>query len=97
MPGLKDGAVVICDGYALDAAVDLRARYGEHRHFAVQTALMRALGPRPRRAYLFSAPGSRAPLYAEQCAALGVVAVGEGRDREELCAEIALDVWRAVG
>jgi hypothetical protein len=62
LPGLQSGDVVICDGYPLDVPGRL------------QMALMRALSPRPRRAYV----------------------VDGARDREELCAHIALDVWRAV-
>jgi hypothetical protein len=42
---------------------------------------MRALSPRPRRAYVVGVEGAEAD---------------GARDRDELCAHIALDVWRAV-
>jgi hypothetical protein len=96
LPGLKSGEVVICDGYALDAAVELRARYGERRRFALQTTLMRALSPPPRRAYLIDTGGPAAELYREQRAALGVRTLDGARGPDELCAEIASDVWPAV-
>lgn len=79
LPGLQSGAVVICDGYLLDAAEQLRAQYG--RRLRLQMALMRALSPRPRRAYLVGVEGAE---------------VDGARDPDELCAYIALDVWQAV-
>jgi hypothetical protein len=96
LPGLWAGDVVICDGYTLDAAVGLRARYGERWRFGVQTALIRALTPRPRRAYLIDRRPPEATIYSEPCAALGVQAVDGARPSAEICAEIAVDVWRAV-
>jgi hypothetical protein len=95
LPGLIRGEVVICDGYALDAAVELRARYGERR-VKLQATLVRALSPPPRRAYLIDTGGPEAGLYREQGAALGVRVLDGARGPDELCAEIASDVWPAV-
>jgi len=96
MTRLQSGEVVICDGYALDAAVQLRARYGERRRFAFQTTLMKALSPPTRRAYLIDTRGPGVELYSEQRAALGARTLDGTRRTDELCAEIALDVWPAV-
>jgi len=96
LPGLKGGEVVICDGYALDAAVELRTRYGERRQLTLQAGLMRALSPPPRRAYLLDAQGAAGELYREQHARLGARMLDGERPADELCAEIASDVWPAV-
>lgn len=63
LPGLRDGDVVICDGYTLDA---LQGRPG--------SALFRLLVPPARRTFV----------------------IDGARSREDLCAEIALEVWQAV-
>lgn len=96
LPGLKGGDVVVCDGYALDAAVELRAHYGERRQLTLQTRLMRALSPPPRRAYLLDAQGPGGELYREQHARLGARMLDGDRRADELCAEIASDVWPAL-
>jgi len=96
LPGLRAGEIVICDGYTLDASVLLRLRYGEQWRFRLQTAVLRRLSPRPRRAYLIDSPGPQDALYREQCYVLGVCPLDGTRARENLCAEVALDVWRAV-
>jgi hypothetical protein len=96
LPGLRAGEIVICDGYTLDASVLLRVRYGEQSRFRLQTAVLRRLSPRPRRAYLIDSPGPPGTLYREQSYLLGVRRLSGTRARENLCAEVALDVWRAV-
>ena len=96
LPGLHRGAVVICDGYGLDAAVEFRARYGERRRFGLQLAVMRALSPRPRRAYLLDTGTPAAVRYTEHRTAFGVRVVDASRAPEQICAEIAADVWPAV-
>lgn len=96
LPGLRAGEIVICDGYTLDASVLLRLRYGEQWRFRLQTAVLRRLSPRPRRAYLIDSPGPQDALYREQCYVLGVCPLDGTRARENLCAEVARDIWRAV-
>jgi hypothetical protein len=96
LPGLRAGEIVICDRYTLDASVLLRVLYGEQRRFRLQTAVLRLVSPRPRRAYLIDSPGPQAALYREQCSVLGSRPLDGTRAREDLCAEVALDVWRAV-
>ena len=96
LPGLRAGEIVICDGYTLDASVLLRVRYGEQWRFRLQTAVLRRLSPQPRRAYLIDSPGPQGTLYREQSYLLGVCLLNGTRARENLCAEVALDVWRAV-
>jgi thymidylate kinase len=96
LPGLRAGEIVICDRYTLDASVLLRVLYGEQRRFRLQTAVLHLVTPRPRRAYLIDSPGPQAALYREQCSVLGVRPLDGTRAREDLCAEVALDVWRAV-
>jgi thymidylate kinase len=49
---LGRGTIVVCDRYTLDAAVQLRFRYGETRRYRFQVDLMARLSPRPARAYL---------------------------------------------
>jgi thymidylate kinase len=49
---LRRGRSVICDRYTLDSAVHLRYRYGPARRFKFQISLIRALSPKPLRAYL---------------------------------------------
>jgi thymidylate kinase len=48
---LRAGELVVCDRYTLDAAVQLRRRYGPRRRFRLQTQAMHLLSPRPRLAY----------------------------------------------
>ncbi len=110
---LRKGRVVICDRYSLDSAVHLRYRYGEHRRFRLQAALVRALSPRPVRAFLLDVPAEtgfsrkaeqydlgqltrQVRLYREEHDRLGVHRLDGERPREELCAEIAREVWLAL-
>jgi thymidylate kinase len=110
---LRKGRVVICDRYSLDSAVHLRYRYGEHRRFRLQAALVRVLSPRPVRAFLLDVPAEtglarkaeqydlgqlarQVRLYREEHEQLGVRRLDGERPREELCAEIAREVWLAL-
>ena len=110
---LRRGTVLISDRYTLDAAVQLRFRYGSHRRFRFQIWLLRRLSPTPLLAYLvevapetahrrkpeqydLEALARQADLYRELAAALGVRVVEGERARENLCAEIAADAWRAL-
>ncbi|HEX8856864.1 MAG TPA: hypothetical protein VF752_14810 [Thermoleophilaceae bacterium] len=96
LPGLRAGEVVICDRYTLDASVLVRSHFGERRRFRLQTALMHLLTPRPRRAYLIDSPGPKAVLYREHGELLGVRTLDGTRARDDICADVALDVWQAV-
>lgn len=53
---VRNGRTVICDRYTLDAIVQLRHTYGEGRRFGLQVALVRALSPGPRLAFLLDVP-----------------------------------------
>jgi thymidylate kinase len=106
------GRHVICDRYMLDSEVHLRYAYGEARRFALQSALIRLLSPRPDRAYLLDVSGDeatrrkqeysvednrrRAQLYRDHHARLGVRRIDGTRPPGEICAEIAEDVWRLL-
>jgi thymidylate kinase len=108
-PHLRRGRIVICDRYTLDSIVALRLRYGAQRRFRLQRTLIAALSPRPARAYFLDVEPETAfarkgdgsvewlaahrPLYLEEHEALGVRRLDGERPREELCAEIARDVW----
>jgi thymidylate kinase len=113
LPALREGKVVICDRYTLDAAVHLRERYGPSRRFRYQRRLLEWLSPRPIRSYLVDAPAPvalarkpehfdldaltrQATLYREMAAQLGVRRVDGTRAREDLCTELAYDVWSAL-
>lgn len=57
---VRQGRVVICDRYVLDSAVHLRYRYGEHRRFRFQIWLIRALSPKPAKAFFLDVAPERA-------------------------------------
>jgi thymidylate kinase len=108
-PHLRRGRIVICDRYTLDSIVALRVRYGAHHRFRLQRSLIAALSPRPARAYFldvrpetaFARKGeggvewlaAHRRLYLEEHEALGVRHLDGERPREEICTEIAQDVW----
>jgi thymidylate kinase len=108
-PHLLRGRVVICDRYTLDSLVHLRYRYGAQHRYRLQLALIRLLSPRPTRAYLLDVSPEtayarnqeytreqtklRARLYREDYPALGVTRLDGERSREELCEQVALEVW----
>jgi thymidylate kinase len=53
---LAPGRIVVCDRYTLDAAVQLRFRYGDRRRFRFQTWILHRLSPRPVLAYFIDVP-----------------------------------------
>jgi thymidylate kinase len=108
---IRHGGIVICDRYTLDSIVALRFSYGADRRFRAQRRLIAALSPTPRRAYLLDVrpetayarkgedgvewlAGHRA-LYREEHVELGVRLLDGERPPDDLCAEIALDVWQS--
>ena len=95
LPALKRGAVAVADSYLLDAAVEIRSRSGRRR-VRLQTAMMRALSPPSRRAYLIGTGTPADAAYAEAAPLFGVRSLDGGRDDEEVSAQIAADVWPAV-
>jgi thymidylate kinase len=107
---LRAGRLVVCDRYTLDSVVALRALYGPRRRFRLQRALIGGLSPTPVCAFFLDVPAEVAwerkgeagvealarqrALYLEEHARLGVRRLDGTRPREELCAEIAREVWR---
>lgn len=101
--------VVIFDRYVLDAIVYIRHRWGHGHPLRWQCLIVQALARRPLRAYLLDvAPDvayarkrdfplanlrGRAELYHEHWQALGVRRLDGERPRDELCEEIAREVW----
>ena len=110
-PHLRRGGIVICDRYTLDSIVALRFSYGVRRRFRAQRALIAALSPAARRAYLLDVRPETAyarkreggvewleghrRLYREEHVELGVRLLDGERAPDDLCAEIALDVWQS--
>jgi thymidylate kinase len=104
------GKVVIFDRAVLDAVVYVRQRWADGRPLPFQSWLVRALSPRPDRAYLLEiAPETafarkqdypldnlrqRAALYHQLADRLGVRRLDAGRPRRELFEQIAADVWQ---
>jgi thymidylate kinase len=111
-PHVLRGQIVICDRYTLDSLVHLRYRYGARRRYRLQLVLIRMLSPRPSRAYLLDVSPEtararnqeytpeqtalRARLYREEYPGLGVTWLDGERSREELCEQVALEVWSAL-
>jgi thymidylate kinase len=107
---LRAGRFVVCDRYTLDSVVALRALYGPRRRFRLQRALIGGLSPTPVCAFFLDVPAEVAwerkgeagvealarqrALYQEEHTRLGVRRLDGTRPREELCAEIAREVWR---
>ncbi|MFL5827109.1 MAG: dTMP kinase [Thermoleophilaceae bacterium] len=58
MPHLRDGKVVICDRYTLDAAVALHRRYDTVNSLGPQVRLMELLSPRPLLAWHLDVPAA---------------------------------------
>jgi thymidylate kinase len=56
VPHLREGKVVICDRYTLDAAVALHRRYDTVRSLGPQVRLMQFLSPRPLLAWHLDIP-----------------------------------------
>jgi thymidylate kinase len=111
-PHLRRGAVVICDRYTLDSVVALRFEYGRGRRFRPQRALISAISPTPRRAYYLDVSAETAferkrewgvewlaghrDLYLEEAGPLKVRVLDGELPREEICAQIAADVWQCL-
>jgi thymidylate kinase len=105
------GTILVYDGYALDLAVSLLSGPTVPRR-AMAVALLRILSPRPLRAYLLDltaevaarqAAGATGTELAHQRNVYDVHAtafrtrrLGADRGHEELCEEIAADVWLAL-
>lgn len=106
------GDVVVCDRYVLDSIVHLRARYGPEKRFRLQAWLVRALSPRPRRAFLIAVPPSVAherrrdeheldeltelASLYEEEAGGRIEIVDGARPVEDVCAELAETVWTSL-
>ncbi|MGH2831332.1 MAG: dTMP kinase, partial [Solirubrobacteraceae bacterium] len=111
-PHLLRGRIVICDRYTLDSFVHLRYRYGTKDRHRLQRGLIRFLSPTPLRAFLLDVPPEtayarnqeytleqtvlRARLYSEEYANLAVSPLDGERSRDELCEQLALEVWSAL-
>jgi thymidylate kinase len=109
---LRNGKLVICDRYVLDSIVALRYEYGSGRRFRPQRLLISALSPTPRRAYFLDVSPETAfarkgewgiewlaghrDLYLEEAHSLKVRVLDGELPREEICAQIAADVWLAL-
>jgi thymidylate kinase len=112
LPHLRAQRVVICDRYTLDTKVHFRYEYGRRRSFRLQVAIIRWLSPTPKCGFFldispetsFARKGEytvpqievRADLYREEYARFGAMRLDGERPREELCAEIAREVWQAL-
>jgi thymidylate kinase len=111
-PARLRGRVVVCDRHLLDAWAHLLYQYGEDRGYRAQLAVLRRVFPRPLRGYLLEvAPETasgrkqeydpaqnarRAAIYRRVAADLGVTVIDGERPIEEICAEIAREVWSAL-
>ena len=90
----------------------LRYEYGTERRFRPQRRLISLLSPKPRRAYFLDVPPEVAyqrkrewgvewlaghrDLYLEEAGALKVRVLDGELPREDICAQIAADVWLAL-
>lgn len=106
------GRVIIFDRYTLDSAVRLRHWYGDSRVIRLVVRLIHLLVKRPIKAYYLDVPAQvayarkpewelddlqrREALYNEEYARLGIRRLDGTRAADELCGEIAADVWRAL-
>jgi thymidylate kinase len=110
---LLRGGIVICDRYTLDSIVELRYSYGREPSFRAARAALRRLYPTPVHAYFLDVSPSAAlerkgewglrwltehrDLYLEECERFGVRLLDGERPRDELCTEIASEVWNSGG
>jgi hypothetical protein len=100
------GTVLIYHGSALDVAASVSARVTTLGSLSRASRLLRRLAPTPLRSYVFaqtSAAPDRPPAEGDQAAAYRAAAGAFGarlldceRPSEELCEEIAEDVWGAL-
>jgi thymidylate kinase len=109
---LRRGCVVVCDRYTLDSAVHLRWLYGLDRSFGFQTAVVRRLSPTPVCSFFLDVPPeiafdrkpdfdleelkAQASLYQALYPTVGAIRIDGELPREEICALIASEVWRAL-
>jgi len=107
---LRRGRVVICDRYVLDALVQLRYAYGTGRGTRPLDALLRVIPPRPQLSYLLDVPPEiatarkpeydvdqnteRAQIYRKLAHEHGAIWIDSTLPPEEICAQIARDVWQ---
>jgi thymidylate kinase len=107
------GRVVICDRYTLDSLVHVSTRFGEARSWRFERALVRALSPRPLKAYFLDVPAeiawSRkqeddpawlerlAERYRAEHASVGAERVDGAQPLEDVAAALAESAWRALG
>ena len=106
---LSKGGIVICDRYTLDSIVAMRYAYGEERPFKPLRAALAALYPKPVRAYFLDVSPATAlarkgewgeewltrhrELYLQECPRMGFAVLDGEQPREEVCAQIAREVW----
>jgi thymidylate kinase len=106
---LARGGIVICDRYTLDSIVAMRYSYGSERPLKPLRATLAALYPKPVRAYFLDVTPATAlarkgewgeewltrhrELYLQECPRLGVTVIDGEKPREEVCAQIAREVW----
>lgn len=109
---LAAGRIVVCDRWVLDSVVHLRARFGAHRKWRLQTSLIRWLSPRPLRAFLLDLPAAAAQgrkqeddpawlellsqLYGAETESGTVRRLDAERPVEDIAAAVARDVWEAL-
>jgi thymidylate kinase len=105
--------VVVYDRHALDSIVRMRFLYGASGNSRLQRWLVRRAAPHAVLAYYLEiAPETalarkadwtldqlhaQARLYSDECDSFRARRVNAERPREEVCAEIAEEVWRALG
>lgn len=110
---LRNGRIVICDRYTLDALVHLRFAYRESHGAALQAYLMRKIPPPaslsyfldvdPREAtrrkadYTLDDNVERAGLYRDLAPRYGAIRIDGELPQDEICAAIARDVWLLSG
>lgn len=106
---LARGGIVICDRYTLDSIVAMRYSYGSERPLKPLRATLAALYPKPVRAYFLDVAPATAlarkgewgeewltrhrELYLQECPRIGVTVLDGEEPREEICAQIAREVW----
>lgn len=109
-PGVVRGDVVVFDRYILDSLVHLHFAYGPRavpqalvRSLSLRPARAYLLDVRPETAlarkddlWTLDELTRQAELYRHYAAQLGIRVLDGERPRDELCAEIAADVWRSL-
>jgi thymidylate kinase len=109
---LARGGIVVCDRYTLDSIVAMRYAYGSERPLGPLRAALAALYPKPVRAYFLDVSPQTAlerkgewgeewlrshrELYLQECPRMGVTVLDGEKPREEICAQIAREVWLSI-